>query len=205
MRNSYFERFYIKDQLVVITGAAGLLGEMHAYAVAEAGGIPVLLDINKSRLEELGRKFQTAYPQNEFYTYVTDITDKCSVKKVLDDLISKGKVVYGLINNAANNPDMKNVGKGVGRLEEFDSDVWNKDLSVGLTGAFICSQIFGTHMAENKKGVIINISSDLGIIAPTQYLYEKPGLEEWQQPKKSVTISSPGKYSFTLPAQGKGK
>ena len=45
-------------------------------------------------------------------------------------------------------------------------------MSVGLTGALICTKIFGTEMSQNKSGVIINIASDLGIIAPNQTIYK---------------------------------
>ena len=38
--------FTLQDKVIVITGAAGLLGRMHAEAVASNGGIPILLDIN---------------------------------------------------------------------------------------------------------------------------------------------------------------
>jgi NAD(P)-dependent dehydrogenase (short-subunit alcohol dehydrogenase family) len=67
--------------------------------------------------------------------------------------------------------------------------VWNADIAVGLTGAFLCSRIFGQEMAKRSSGVIVNISSDLGVIAPDQRLYRKEGLPDDQQPVKPVTYS----------------
>mgnify|MGYP001970095546 CR=1 FL=1 len=96
-----------------------------------------------------------------------------------------------LINNAANDPKVKEEGDGTAwtRFENFPQEVWNKDIAVGLTGAFLCAQVLGTEMAQKGSGVIINISSDLGIVAPDQRLYEKEGLPPGEQPVKPVTYS----------------
>ena len=60
---------------------------------------------------------------------------------------------------------------------------------MGLTGAFLCSQVIGSEMARRKKGVILNVASDLAVIAPDQRLYRQDGLREDQQPVKPVTYS----------------
>ena len=44
-------------------------------------------------------------------------------------------------------------------------------------------------MAEQQSGVILNIASDLGVIAPDQRLYRKEGIAEDEQPVKSVSYS----------------
>jgi NAD(P)-dependent dehydrogenase (short-subunit alcohol dehydrogenase family) len=56
-------------------------------------------------------------------------------------------------------------------------------------GAFLCSQIIGKEMAKRNSGGILNISSDLGVIAPDQRLYAKKGLSPDEQPVKPVTYS----------------
>ena len=53
----------------------------------------------------------------------------------------------------------------------------------------LCSKVFGYEMSKNGYGVILNISSDLGIIAPDQRLYLKDGVAENEQPVKPVTYS----------------
>ena len=69
-------------------------------------------------------------------------------------------------------------------------EAWQSDLAVGLTGSFLCSKHYGTAISENPNGgVILNVSSDLGLIATEQRLYRKPGLLEEQQPVKPVTYS----------------
>ena len=46
MNNNVMKIFSLKGKVIVITGGAGLLGVKHSEAIAESGGIPVLLDIN---------------------------------------------------------------------------------------------------------------------------------------------------------------
>jgi NAD(P)-dependent dehydrogenase (short-subunit alcohol dehydrogenase family) len=97
-----------------------------------------------------------------------------------------------LVNNAAIDPKVKG-NQGVvetSRLENFPREQWDLQIAVGLTGAFHCSQVFGTEMARRGQGgVILNIASDLSVLAPDQRLYRKQGLPADQQPVKPVTYS----------------
>ena len=76
------------------------------------------------------------------------------------------------------------------KLENFPIKIWNKDIAVGLTGAWLCSKHYGSEIAKNKKGgSIVNISSDLGLIAPDQRLYMKKNETEKNRSVKPVTYS----------------
>ena len=97
-----------------------------------------------------------------------------------------------LINNAALNPKVEkgNLENNLSRFESFDIEAWNLELAVGLTGAFLCSQVFGTDMAKKSKGgCILNIASDLSVISPDQRIYMKDELDNKYQPVKPVTYS----------------
>lgn len=119
-----------------------------------------------------------------------DITDRSQVEKLLSDLLSQFGRIDILINNAANNPKKEAAGsKDFSRFENFPIAQLDADLRVGLTGAIVMSQVLGTEMARQKSGVILNIASDLGVIAPDQRLYRQEGLPADQQPVKPVSYS----------------
>ena len=182
--------FRIDGQVVVITGATGLLGRKHAEVVAAYGGIPVLLDLNQAHIDDLASELEEKY-KVPATGMVVDITREVSIEENCALLIKKFGAISALINNAANNPKVEDSGdKNFSRLENFPLDIWNQDIAVGLTGAFLCAKHYGNAIAENPAGgSIINISSDLGLIAPDQRLYRKDGLAEEKQAVKPVTYS----------------
>ena len=183
------QSFDLKNKVAVITGGAGLLGEKHAEAIAEFAGMPILLDIDEKAGTNKASRISNEY-QVDCEFMLCDITDESQIISVRDFIFSKYKRIDILINNAAIDPKVEQKSKeNLSRLENFSIDQWNLELAVGLTGAMLCSKIFGYEMAKKGKGVILNISSDLGIIAPDQRNYKKEGLPENEQPVKPVTYS----------------
>jgi len=182
--------FRLDNKVIVVTGAAGLLGSKHAEAIAAYGGNPVLLDLSADATERIASDLNSRFGVTAIGKSV-DITDEKKVKDNADWLINKFGKIDGLINNAANNPKVEqNDQKNFSRLENFSLEIWNQDISVGLTGAYLCAKHFGARIAENPNGgSIINISSDLGLMAPDQRLYREEGLPEDLQSVKPVTYS----------------
>ena len=182
-------KFSLKDQNILITGASGLLGSQHAIAVAEADGNLILVDIDLDSLKKLEETLVKKFNINVLIKEI-DITNEAELINFNEELISKKIFLSGLINNAARNPKVEDGNINLSRLENFSTIEWDLDISVGLTGAFLCSKVFGTHMAKfSKKGVILNVSSDLGLIGPDQRLYKKDGVKDSNQPVKPVTYS----------------
>lgn len=188
---SLLEQYKITNKVIVITGGAGLIGRRHAQAVLEGEGIPVLLDIFEDALERAKEELLFQYPNGSVFTYVSDITSREALEKVRDDLLAQFGHIDGLINNAANNPKMEGGSKNMGaiRFHNLPLSIWQDDMNVGLTGAFLCCQVFGYEMEKQESGVIINVSSDYGIISPNQNIYRKEGASEDQQTVKPVSYS----------------
>ena len=190
MSNKNIKNFNLDGKIVVITGGAGLLGVMHAEAVGAVGGIPVLADIREQEAKEKAQVISTklGIPTVGFGV---DITAKKSVENLRDFLLEQYGKIDVLINNVANDPKVTTSVQDDSwtRFENYPLDIWENDLAVGLTGAFLCSQVLGSEMAKQASGVILNISSDLGVIAPDQRLYQKEGVAPDRQPVKPVTYS----------------
>ncbi len=188
---STLDKFRLDNKVIVITGGAGLLGRKHAEAVLDAGGIAILLDITSGVLDNAVSELGTKYNADRIAGMLSDITSLDSLEKVRDDILSKYQSIDGLINNAANNPKMEGNAANMAAIqfENFPLQMWLNDIAVGLTGSFLCSQVFGAVMAKQHRGVILNISSDLGIIAPDQRIYRREGLKEEEQTIKPVTYS----------------
>jgi NAD(P)-dependent dehydrogenase (short-subunit alcohol dehydrogenase family) len=190
MNHGLSKLFRLDNKVIVITGAAGLLGIKHAHAIASHGGIPVMLDIAKDAVESLAQKLNQIYDL-DLMALDVDICDESQVANAAKKIMTKYGKIDGLVNNAANNPKVENSNqKNFSRLENFPLEVWNMDIAISLTGSFLCAKHFGNLISQNTYGgSILNISSDLGLIGPDQRLYKKSGVAEDFQSVKPVTYS----------------
>lgn len=169
------QSFDLSESTALITGAAGLLGVQHAAALIESGCSVVLTDLSESSLKETEIKLRTKYTKCNLISHKMNVTELASIKSVSENLISNNINVDILINNAALNPKVNkdlNTNNPT-KFENLSKIQWEKEIEVGLTGAFLCSQIFGLEMTKFKKGVILNVASDLSVIAPDQRIYKK--------------------------------
>lgn len=187
-----FEKFNLQDKVALITGAAGLLGVEHAAALLQSGATVVLTDIRKSELDKAVLTLSEHAPVDRIHTFLLDVSKPEMVRQVAADIQALGLRIDILVNNAAIDPKVKGE-QGVietSRIEHFPLEQWDLQIAVGLTGAFLCSQVFGAAMAaDGNGGVILNIASDLSVFAPDQRLYRKDGVPEELQPVKPVTYS----------------
>ena len=182
--------FDLTGRVAIVTGGAGLLGAQHGAILAAAGAHVVLLDLASTDPRRRAAALSAANGV-ECLGLAVDITDESS----LEDARGAIRTAFGridiLVNNAANNPKVEDASpdRPWSRLENFPIAVWNADIAVGLTGAFLCSRVFGVDMVAQNSGVIVNVASDLAVIAPDQRLYRKDGLRDDEQPVKPVTYS----------------
>ena len=180
--------FDLTDNVALITGGGGLLGPKHAEAILDFGGTVILADHHVDKAKEKAEYLNQKYGAGSAKGIYMDVTSPESVLKAIEK-IDKIDI---LINNAAKDPKVK---KDCGltietRFENMTPDFWREGIDAALNGTFFCSQAISKIMIKNGKGVILNISSDLGIIAPDQRIYKKEGLLEDEQNVKPITYSA---------------
>lgn len=182
--------FSLAGRAALVTGAAGLLGRQHAAALAEIGARVILTDLPGPALDAAAAELADRHGAGRIVAVAMDVTDPASIEAARQRCAADGGVQV-LVNNAAIDPKVT-AGESLlemSRLEHYPLDAWNHQVNVGLTGAFLCARAFGTDMAAAGYGVILNIASDLAVIAPDQRLYRKDGVAEDRQPVKPVTYS----------------
>jgi NAD(P)-dependent dehydrogenase (short-subunit alcohol dehydrogenase family) len=184
------KKFDLTGKIAIITGGAGLLADQHINAVLQNKGKVVLIDINKKKLDLKKKKLQKKFSKSKILTFEADITNENQIKKIQKYLKVKNYIIDILINNAAIdyslNSKVNKLTKNI-KLENFDVEIWKRDLNVGLLGSLICTKIFGSEMAKRKQGVIINVASDLSFISPDNRIYNNSS--------KKINFVKPVSYS----------
>lgn len=162
--------FSLDNKVAVVTGALGLIGKNHCNALSEAGANIVVCDLNENECNKFARSLK-----HKSIGIGADITDKDSIKMANDHILKEFGRLDILVNNAAINDMFENPQAAAKQsmFENYPLDMWQRSFDVNVTGMFLCSQIFGSVMAEKEYGSIINIASTYGIVAPDQSLYKK--------------------------------
>lgn len=184
-------KFSLTGKTALITGAAGLMGAEHSRALLEIDARVIITDINKEKLEILKKLLESEFPDKEIIACNLNVASSESIQEVKSELDSLNIGVDILINNAAIDPKVaSDSGHALlSRFEDVTVDKLRNEVFVGLFGSIFCCQIFGAAMVSRGGGVIVNIASDLSVIAPDQRLYKKEGLPDELQPVKPVTYS----------------
>ena len=191
MKKNIKNLFDLKDKVVIITGGSGFLGSEFSFALSEMGAIPVILDKNEKSLKILKKKFNNKGSKGSFY--LVDINNENKLTKTINLVMKKYKKIDCLINNASfvadSTTQIKN--KIFEKFENYDFDLWKKSLNGSLSGAFIVTKLVARHMLRKKRGSIINIASDVGIISPDHRIYEPNKRYKY----KGVNFNTPIAYS----------
>lgn len=161
--------FNLNSKTAIVTGALGLLGKNHCKALYNSGANVIVADIDKKKCDEFAIHLGT-----RARGYQIDVRDKSNLQNILKLVLKEFKSIDILVNNAAINDMFENPNLALenSKFENYPLEMWNKMFEVNVTGIFLACQVFGTQMAKQRKGSIINISSTYGVVAPVQNLYK---------------------------------
>jgi len=168
----WISQFSLENQVAIVTGAAGGLGQQLVNILLDAGVKIALVDVDKKKLNAFSKKID---PSNtKTITQVCDITQKKDVVHLIDVIDHKFEKIDILVNCAgilgADSP-----------LLDVKETEWDEVINVNLKGTWLISTEVSRYMIERAiKGKIINISSSLGLRSQLKripYAASKAGVE----------------------------
>lgn len=179
--------FNLAGKVVVLTGAAGIIGSSTTRALASHGAQVAAVDRDDEALDRLIRSLPAELSER-VACYHADVTDKGAVTGLADRVEGELGPVNALCNNVAGKTD-----DFFAPFEEFPIEDWNAVMAINVTSAMLCSQAFGPAMVSRGKGVIVNTLSIYGIVGPDQRIYEGSEYE-------GRAINTPAIYSASKAA-----
>jgi len=142
----------------MITGAEGAIGRNLADTFATAGSNLILTDVPEryETLTEFAKNLEEIY-QIKADCYAMNQKNTSEIESVVEQLQEncQGKIDT-LINNAGVNYLIP--------IHEYDESRWNNVIDTNLKSTFMVSKMIGKCMVKNRKGSIISISSQHGVV-----------------------------------------
>lgn len=171
------ELFSLRGKVVVVTGALGLLGREHCASLARAGAHVVALDLDGDACARLAEEL-SARERVACMGAGADIANKAELERVRDAVLARFGDLSALINNAALDDKVpasaNDTDANPRSFEHFPEALFRRSLEVNVTGTFLCCQVFGSHMAAQRAGSIVNVASTYALVGPDQRLYREP-------------------------------
>lgn len=165
----------LQDRVVVITGAAGDIGMAIARGCRLGGARLMLLDLDDSRLRaqaSIAGLGADSSADESLAFGVCDVADPQSGQTAIATCLRRWGRIDVLINNAATLTPLA-------LTRDLEIDAWQRALAVNLTGAFLMSKWCLPAMCAARRGVIVNIASQLGHVTTSgraAYSASKAGL-----------------------------
>ena len=143
--------FSLKGRTALVVGASSGIGTACAVALAEYGAKVTLAARRKDKLEILAHQME----KKEFEVKIIELDIK-DIKKT-SDTISKLKTFDILVNSAG-------IAKHSASVDTLSHD-FDEVMSANLRGAYFLTQAVAKKLiSESKKGSLINISSQMGLV-----------------------------------------
>lgn len=146
----------LEDHVIAITGGSGVLGRHMAQAAMEGGATVALLSRSRETGNKVAQSLDASLERTCFIP--ADVTDKSSLEHAADQILNRFGRFDGLVNAAGGNHPKATTQSSLSFFDIPES-AWSEVLHLNLTGTVLACQVFGRIMAEQQRGVILNISS----------------------------------------------
>ncbi len=163
------ELFNLKKKIAIVTGGGTGLGKQMAIALAKAGADLVITSRKVENCEKVASLIR--HLGNEAIAIKMDVTKPQQVKQMVRQVIDKFGHIDILVNNVG-------IAKPSPIIDTTLGD-WNQVFAVNITGMFLCCKVVGKYMIKRRKGKIINIASQYGVVGIDPRPYMKHPQEPW--------------------------
>ena len=161
--------FGLTGKVAVVTGGAGLLGQVFCQALVTAGANVAIIDLDKQAADKTAATIKKAETQ-KVIAVECDITSPESVSAMVQDVVTQLGGIDILLNNAASKGS--NLDQFFAPFENYSLQAWREVMAVNIDGLFLVAQSVGSHMKKQGGGSIIQVSSIYGVVAPDQRIYQ---------------------------------
>jgi NAD(P)-dependent dehydrogenase (short-subunit alcohol dehydrogenase family) len=184
------ELFSLANKVVVVTGGAGLLGQVFCQSLVDVGAHVAIVDLDLASAETVAKRINKSDEQRVI-AFGSDITSPESVTQMVANVVKQLGRIDVLVNNAASKGS--SLDAFFESFEDYSLKTWREVMSVNIDGLFLVAQAVGKQMKKQGGGSIIQTSSIYGVVAPDQRIYE--GSEYNGRP-----INTPAVYSASKSA-----
>jgi NAD(P)-dependent dehydrogenase (short-subunit alcohol dehydrogenase family) len=186
----YAKLFRLDGKTALVTGGTGILGRHFCSGLAENGANVVIVDQDKTDVEEFAAHLAKKYHVKTLGV-ACDLSKENDVEKMVAQVWDLFNGIDILHNNAASKGS--NIRDFFEPSESFPMKAWREVMSVNVDGLFLVLRAVGSRMAVRGSGSIIQTGSIYGVAAPDQRIYEGSNY-------MGGAISSPAVYSASKAA-----
>jgi len=162
----------LNGRVAIVTGASRGIGRAIAETFAHEGAKTVI-NFNASEKKAIAVAEKINNQGGEAICVKADVSRYTDVKYLVGNTIQE----YGRVDILVNNAGI-HIAKDFLDTNEGD---WDRTIDINLKGAYLCSKAVAPIMLKQKRGKIINISSNSGLYHPsamrfTEYVVSKAGM-----------------------------
>ena len=149
-----FPNFALSDRVAIVTGGNKGIGRTIALCMAQAGADVVVTGRTKQELKEVCTEIKRL--GNKALWVEMDVRNVMDVERMVAQVLE----AFGRIDVLVNNAGISHVVPA----EDHTEEIWDAIIDTNLKGVFLCSQAVGRQMIKQKRGSIVNMSSQAGTV-----------------------------------------